>query len=209
MNRRIESNGRQRIYDALCKFGKDRPVEKVTVQKIIAEAEINRSTFYYYFDGVTDALEQMMTDFLGEYLQLFDIPQGETDVLLEKDFLLEQEKNICSLIQRRKKYLDVFLNPYNQKNFRQRFWNAFQEYAQTYDLVFVNQTGVHSIKRGIAYDYCLRVNFAMWFELLSFWRERDFHETAEDFVEIFNTMYNGAIGFENSKPRQTQGSMAQ
>lgn len=93
-------------------------MEKVTVQKIIAEAEINRSTFYYYFDGVTDALEQMMSDFLGEYMQLFDIPQGETDVLLEKDFLLEQEKNICSLIQRRKEYLDVFLNPYNQKNFR-------------------------------------------------------------------------------------------
>ena len=125
-------------------------MEKVTVQKIIAEAEINRSTFYYYFDGVTDALEQMMSDFLGEYLQLFDIPQGEMDVLLEKDFLLEQEKNICSLIQRRKEYLDVFLNPYNQENFRQRFWDAFQKYAQAYDLVFVNQTGAHAVKRGIA-----------------------------------------------------------
>ena len=202
MSRKTESNGKQRISDAICKLGKSKPIEKVTVQEIITMADINRSTFYYHFEDVRGALEWMISDFLDEYLRLlFDIPKGKNDVLVEDCFLLEQEKNVCSLIQRKKNCLELFFNPYNQGDFRERFWNAFQKRARIYDLITVGPKGdTHFVKHGIAYDYCLRINFAIWFELLSYWHDRNFHETAEDFVEIFDIMYNGIIGFENRRP---------
>lgn len=171
------------------------------MREVVAEAGINRSTFYYHFEGVTGALEWMVSDFLKEYLPaLLDIPGGETDVLVEEDFLLEQEKRVCSLIQRKKTYLNLFFNRYNREYFRQRFWTAFQKYADAFNLVMIrSREDICAVKRGIAYDYCLRVNFAIWFELLSYWHDREFHETAEDFVEIFRIMYSGIIGFENQK----------
>lgn len=201
MDRKSEANGKQRISDALCKLGESRPIEKVTVREIIAEAEINRSTFYYHFESVQDAMEWMISDFLEEYLQLlFDIPKEKNDVLVENYFLLEQEKNVCELIQRKKNCLALFFNRYNQADFRERFWQAFQKHARAYDLITVDPKGdTHIVKRGIAYDYCLRINFAIWFELLSCWHDRDFHETAEDFIKIFDIMYNGIIGFENCR----------
>ncbi|MBS6217929.1 MAG: hypothetical protein KH704_13545 [Clostridiales bacterium] len=72
-------------------------------------ANINRSSFYYHFDGVSMALEWMISGFLKEYLQLlFDIPKGDNDVLLEPNLLLAQEERICALIQQRRGYLELF-----------------------------------------------------------------------------------------------------
>lgn len=201
MNRRIESGGKSRICDALCQLGKDRPIERVTVQEIIALAGMNRSTFYYHFDGVSAVLEWMISEFLKEYLQLlFDIPKGDNDVLLDSDILFEQEESICALIQRRKNYLELFFSQYNERHFRERFWDEYKKYASVYDLAVIHsRKDIRTIKRGIVYDYCLRVNFAIWFELLSYWHDRKFHETSRDFLEVFDVLFGGVIGFENNR----------
>lgn len=201
MNRKTENTGKRKICDALCELGKDRPIERVTVQEIISLAGINRSTFYYHFDDVPSALEWMISDFLKEYLQLlFDIPAGDNEALLQADALLGQEEQVCALIQQRRDCLELFFSQHNEKHFRERFWNEFEKYANIYDLTVVNSThGIRTIKRGIVYDYCLRVNFAIWFELLSYWHNRKFHETSEDFVEIFDILYSGVLGFESNK----------
>ena len=201
MNRKTENTGKRKICDALCELGKDRPIERVTVQEIISLAGINRSTFYYHFDDVPSALEWMISDFLKEYLQLlFDIPAGDNEALLQADALLGQEEQVCALIQQRRDCLELFFSQHNEKHFRERFWNEFEKYANIYDLTVVNSThGIRTIKRGIVYDYCLRVNFAIWFELLSYWHNRKFHETSEDFVEIFDILYSGVLRFENNK----------
>jgi AcrR family transcriptional regulator len=202
MNRKVENNSKYKICDVLCELGKNRPIDRITVQEIISLVGINRSTFYYHFGDVPSVIEWMISDFLGEYLQLlFDIPEGDNEALLQPDILLGQEEQICALIQRRRDWLELFFSKHHEKHFRERFWDEFEKYANIYDLTIINSTqGIRTIKRGIVYDYCLRVNFAMWFEILACWHNRKFHETSNDFIEIFDILYSGVLGFANHKP---------
>lgn len=195
-----KADGKERIYAALCEQAKKKPVEKVTVTEIIQHAGINRSTFYYHFQDITHVLDRMMGDFLSEYLPLFEIEEGKTDINMDPQILKKQEEEICRLIMDRKCWLNLFFRPFNQKRFRDAFWKAFQDLAGQHDLVIVKGDGqISKIKRGYIYDYCLRTQFAYWYELLYFWYERDFSETAEDFVALFNKTDSGVIAFRGGK----------
>lgn len=46
----------QWIADGFLELAKDMPLNKITVQKICDHMQINRSTFYYYFDSIQDMI---------------------------------------------------------------------------------------------------------------------------------------------------------
>lgn len=48
---------RKRITDAVIKEFKERPNEKVSINRIIKTAEISRGSFYQYFDDKVDLIE--------------------------------------------------------------------------------------------------------------------------------------------------------
>ena len=50
---------KQVIRDSFFRLMKDKPMEKITVSDIIRSADINRSTFYFYYDDIFDMIEQI------------------------------------------------------------------------------------------------------------------------------------------------------
>ena len=63
--RPVNENGRrviktkQGIRDSFFILLKEKPINKITVSDIIRQADINRSTFYFYYDDIFDMIEQI------------------------------------------------------------------------------------------------------------------------------------------------------
>lgn len=73
-----------------------KPLNKITVKELCESAEINRATFYRYYQDTYDLMETMEQEFLEEVLKATGAPGAQSfrDTLLQ--ILREIEKN-CAL----------------------------------------------------------------------------------------------------------------
>ncbi len=59
-------NTQRLIADALRRLMQDKELDKITVQEIADEANVNKKTFYYHFHGITDLVCWMYTSELDQ-----------------------------------------------------------------------------------------------------------------------------------------------
>lgn len=59
------------IRKTFIKLLKENPVNKITVKKLCDEAEINRATFYRYYEDIYDLYEKTKEDFINEFFEEF------------------------------------------------------------------------------------------------------------------------------------------
>ena len=78
MDRR-QQRTRTAIYDALTKLLRKRRFEDITVQEIIDEANIGRSTFYSHFETKDQLLEQMCDEMFSHVFSKSLIPEKSHD----------------------------------------------------------------------------------------------------------------------------------
>ena len=64
-NQRIRLT-KKMLKSALIKLLESKPIEKVTVYELCAEAQINRTTFYKYYGSQHDLMADIQADFLAE-----------------------------------------------------------------------------------------------------------------------------------------------
>ena len=60
----ITAKTKQALVNAFCNLYMERPMDKITIKEITAQAGYNRSTFYQYFTDVYDLLEYIENDLL-------------------------------------------------------------------------------------------------------------------------------------------------
>lgn len=83
MDRRT-TRTRQKLHESLLALLKQKPIEKITVKELCQLADINRSTFYQYYENPVSMLEQIQAEIL-EQLRAFLLDKKEmhtTDKLL-------------------------------------------------------------------------------------------------------------------------------
>lgn len=73
----------------------------------------------------------------------------------------------------------------------------FQDYCQAHTIVQVFPDGhTEQLRRGVFYDYYVHMSCLQLFAVLECWAERNFSETEEDFVHIFDTLHNTSVSFQ-------------
>lgn len=88
------------MKNALTKLLKEKPIEKITIYELCAEAELNRATFYKYYGSQYDLLIDIESDCfrtLEESLSGNDI-DGENCLCRMLESLLEDEEHFKVLI---------------------------------------------------------------------------------------------------------------
>lgn len=65
-DRRVKKT-KQNIRDSFFRLLKEKPTEKITVSDIIREADINRSTFYFYYDDIFDMIERINNEIFDDF----------------------------------------------------------------------------------------------------------------------------------------------
>ncbi|MDE7131859.1 MAG: TetR/AcrR family transcriptional regulator [Lachnospiraceae bacterium] len=64
-NRRVKLT-KQLLKDSLCELLEQESIHEISVRTLCENADVNRSTFYKYYDSLYDLLKEMEDDFLEE-----------------------------------------------------------------------------------------------------------------------------------------------
>ena len=65
---------KQRIREALFRIIQTKSIDKVTVTEIVKEADINRSTFYFYYEDINDMMSQIQNEIYEKFREEIIIP---------------------------------------------------------------------------------------------------------------------------------------
>ena len=193
----MKKDGKKRIGDALCTLAKGRPIEEISISDIIRTAGVNRATFYYHFTDVPSVLRYMMESFIETYLGIFRHSAGQNSANMDAALRRQVESELCDYVCASADDIHFFFEPQNYFLFHELFRKHFYDYARRYRLVLARSPeDSEPIKRGIIYDYATYCLFSRYWGLLEHWAERDFSETAEDWVSILSYIAAGVITLE-------------
>lgn len=96
----------QAIKDAFLEKERKKIFNEISVAEVCREAEISRSTFYQYYDNITDVLEDILKDIRSQCSDTFTIHRLANDGSCKcwgKD-------RLCEFVRREKKYQGIFLD---------------------------------------------------------------------------------------------------
>lgn len=83
------------IRQALISLLKNKPFEKITVQDILDETPVTRSTFYKHYHDKYDIVEQMQEDFLNSLTELSrEAHENPNLALLSQSNLIHEQREI-------------------------------------------------------------------------------------------------------------------
>ena len=77
-NRRVRMTKRM-LKEALLELLEHKPLEKVTVTQVCARADVNRSTFYAYYESVEQLLREIEDEVLEDFPVLPETEVGDAD----------------------------------------------------------------------------------------------------------------------------------
>lgn len=92
-NQRIRVTKRM-LKEALIRLLKQKSIEKIKVQELCTEAQINRTTFYKYYGSQYDLMDSIQSEFIAElekHLENGDDPKNLVNVLS----YIDEQREIC------------------------------------------------------------------------------------------------------------------
>lgn len=178
-NRRVQMTKRL-ITDAmteLCERGE--PVAKISVSELCAIAEVNRSTFYKYYDGPEDLFGEIEEKFFSE-LSAFMVPNVNADIATGM-------REMCSYISQNKRIARIVINNNINPNFPEKLFSLpmLQNSAE----IFLTQRFGKSLGEGkMKYIYLFIVYGG--YHMMRAWLNGDSSESYEEIADIILTLLN-------------------
>lgn len=178
-NRRVQMTKRL-ITDAmteLCERGE--PVAKISVSELCAIAEVNRSTFYKYYDGPEDLFGEIEEKFFSE-LSAFMVPNVNADIATGM-------REMCSYISQNKRIARIVINNNINPNFPEKLFSL--PVLQNSARIFLTQRFGNSIdEKMLKYIYLFFVYGG--YNLMRVWLnggDESYEEIADTIVTLLNS----------------------
>lgn len=176
MDRRIEKT-RKAILDAFYTLITKMEYSKISIQKIIDEANIGRSTFYQHFETKDDLLKSMCTD-LFEHIFKHDVHKHCCEMVVFDNTFKEKITHILNHLLDNRKVLRGILASESEKIFFQYFRKYLDEIVLT-----------------IKFKECdVPINFLQnhisgsFIELIKYWVKNNFKETPSTLTNYYLKM---------------------
>ena len=144
----------QLIRTALLNRMKEKPVSRITVKELCAEAEISRPTFYQYYRDVHDLAEQTETEFISSLTQAI----GQTPAF-QKSERAHIYKSVCDLCLENRDLFLAFCGPNGDPAFIHKIIDsalvAKTGLRTSYDLHYILSFLYHGTS-AIIYEWLLK-----------------------------------------------------
>lgn len=174
MDRR-QRKTRKAIFDAFAKLLEDKSYSNITVQEIIDEADISRSTFYSYFD-TKDALLREMCNEIFEHVFSEKITKEKShDFSRTQNDLKKEITHILYHLKDNSRYISRILSCESGEI----FMNYFKEYLET---VFSDE--LRKINSDIPKKYMLNHMVCDFTETVRWWMKNEEY-SPEDISRFF------------------------
>jgi Transcriptional regulator len=103
------------IRDSFVKILKQKPISKITIKEICAEADVNRATFYAHYSDQYDLLRQIENDLIddiNQYLNSYDFTN-------KPDVPVEMLEKIIEYVKENSELFELLLNSNGDIQFQQ------------------------------------------------------------------------------------------
>lgn len=89
---------KEEIIKSFTRLLNEKSLDKITVTEIVKDCNINRNTFYYYFEDIYDLIREVFLIEGSKFLKKWPIYESWQDVFLDvMDFLLDNDEAIYSV----------------------------------------------------------------------------------------------------------------
>jgi AcrR family transcriptional regulator len=117
------------IKDTFIELLEQKPINKITVTELCTQCEINRATFYRYYEDVYDLMEKLKSQYVFELKAAISISKddytisGFTSEILEVILMNKELSKILFSLKNGKDFLDDVLDIAHQKCVEK--WNRY------------------------------------------------------------------------------------
>lgn len=176
-NRRVRMTKRL-LQDALLELLEEKSLEKITVTQVCSKADVNRSTFYAYYQDVGELLSELEDGVLEKIPGAQKVPVARTD----SEFVDTLER-FFDYVKENRRLFTILLIRRGSGNFNHRLLDAVMEKH-----LKPTQQEPTRLDR-YAYVYC--INGVMG--ILKEWLQEGFPFSSREFGQIVLRMSAGAV----------------
>ena len=171
-NRRVKLT-KQLLKDSLCELLEQADIHEISVRTLCENADINRSTFYKYYDSIYDLLKEMENDFLKEIEKSLSVDNTETT---------DRLAHILCYIQSNSKMCKLLLSSNIDSDFPKRLMQLPSIIQNMNDIISVTDDSL-----GISYlhDFILYGGYQM----IKRWVNEDCRIPSEEMVSIIDKVF--------------------
>lgn len=179
MDRRVQKT-RDAILNAFSSLLAQKRYAKITVQNIIDEANIGRSTFYSHFETKDDLLKVLCSDIFEHVFEEEPIPEGSHDFSSANDDLEVKITHILYHLKDRGMDIKNILSCESGE----LFLNVFKSYLEQVFIRFIPNKSLD----GIPKEYLVNHFAGSFVESVKWWMQNDMAQSPEELTRYFFTV---------------------
>lgn len=166
------------IIDAFFKLLSEKSFDKITVKDIVDECQINRNTFYYYYEDIYDLVENIFQ------IKLEEIAKKELTQSFEEEF----KQNISNVL----KYRPAIENMYHSKE-RDMFIKYLEGIADNFADKYIRKRAENFSIPSEDLELLIACYSASICGIVSRWVQNDSGLSLDVFVHKLSLIYENSI----------------
>ena len=181
-------NTQRLIADALRRLMQDKELDKITVQEIADEANVNKKTFYYHFHGITDLVCWMYT---------YELDQAIHTAVIQPDNWVDMVQRFANRIRKDREHITKIYYSSSGGALRQAVIRTFDRATEKYLRAIIAQYekdyGTTLALSPIQIEYIVGYHAMALYGTLEKWFLRGMQDPVEEFlglVQMMNTLNN-------------------
>ena len=182
MDRR-QQKSREAIFGAFSKLLSSKSYTKITVQEIIDEANIGRSTFYSHFETKDDLLKEMCTDLFNHIFSDSLDTEGTHDFSIADDNPNSMISHILYHLRDNKKNIIGILTCESGELFLRFFKQYLNELITQHLLIGVERKNV-----DVPDDFLINHISGSFVEMVQWWLKNNMKQSPEELAEYFSSV---------------------
>lgn len=179
MDRRMQKT-RESIFTAFSSLLAQKRYSKITVQEIIDEANIGRSTFYSHFETKDDLLKALCSDIFDHIFSEELISEKTHDFSSADNDLKVKITHILYHLKDSKRDIKGILSCESGE----LFLNVFKTYLEKLFIGFTSEVGLNRIPK----EYVVNHLAGSFVETVKWWVQNDMEQSPEEIARYFFTV---------------------
>ena len=180
MDRRVKYT-KKVLKETLLNFLEEKDISEISITEICREADINRGTFYRYYDDIYDLLKGIEQEFIDE------IKSSDSIERMQEETIYSFTKNILTIFENNKKLVKILFNTDRNIYFIDEVLEIAYDKCINHWGQLLNEKNNKELENAVIFIF----NGALG--VINYWVKNDFDTPSDDLAKyIENYCINGS-----------------